>query len=185
MIVVFTGEGKGKTSAAVGTALRAWGQGKRVLIIAFLKTSNISGEYKAFMDLKSDNIQILSFGRRCPYNDQDCCPGSHECIVTYDNKNDTDEAYVLDGLNRFSRELISGKWDVIVLDELLNVYELFPNLRSSIMDELKNYPLSIDLVITGRVCPDEIINIADYLTKMKMIKHPFLSGITARKGIDY
>lgn len=185
MIVVFTGDGKGKTSAAVGTAFRAWGQGKRVLVIAFLKASNISGEFKAVSSLKNDRMKIFSFGRNCPYDNQDCCPGSHECIVTHTNKNDADENIVLEGLDLLSKELRSGKWDVIVLDELLNVYNLFPNLKSTIMNELINYPSSIDLIITGREGSQDIIDVADYVTEMKMIKHPFLLGITARKGIDY
>lgn len=185
MVVVFTGDGKGKTSAAVGTALRAWGQGKRVLIINFLKAPNISGEYKAFTRLNPDGIKILAFGRSCPYQNQDCCPGKHECIVTKANKTDADKALILDGLTKYSTESASGIWDVIILDELLNVYNLFPDLQSLIMDNLENNPPTIDLVVTGRVCPEDIINLADYVTDMKMVRHPFLSGTRAKKGLDY
>lgn len=185
MIVVFTGDGKGKTSAAVGTALRAWGQGKRVLIINFLKAPNISGEYKAVLGLNSSNIKILAFGRSCPYHNQECCPGNHECVVTFSNKNENDKTLLLEGLEQYNIELTSGRWDVIILDELLNVYSLFPELQPLIMDKLSGILPTVDLIITGRDCPENIVAMADYVTEMKMIKHPFLSGITAKKGIDY
>ena len=75
MIIIFYGNGKGKSSAAAGIALRAWGQGKRVLYLAFLKSRNISGEFKAIQHINSPNLSLATFGRECPYLGQECCPG--------------------------------------------------------------------------------------------------------------
>jgi hypothetical protein len=80
--LIFTGPGKGKTSAAAGIAFRSWGHGRKVLVLLFLKDQRISGEWKAAHYLDSPRLVVKSFGRPCPYLGQTCCPGQQECIVT-------------------------------------------------------------------------------------------------------
>ncbi|MBO8159529.1 cob(I)yrinic acid a,c-diamide adenosyltransferase [Thermosyntropha sp.] len=186
MKLIFTGDGKGKTCSAVGLALRAWGQGKKVLFISFLKDALRSGEFKAINLLSSSDLVFFSFGRRCPYEEnEDCCPGKCECIVLPSNIEEDDYDIINKGLEIAEKEILSELWDVVVLDEIVNVYNLFPRFKIDIMRLLKNIPDKTDIVFTGRNCPPELLDLVDLVSEIKNVKHPFNEGIKAKRGIDY
>lgn len=185
MLLVNTGKGKGKSTAAAGLALRAWGHDKKVLFIMFLKGSGVSGEYKAIQRIGSPDLKVLSFGRECPYPGQQCCPGERECIVTAVSRKDADYLIAHEGLTKLAQEMDTGKWDLIILDEIINLYKLFPELQEKILELIDRCPEGIDLVLTGRESPEDINLRSDLLTEMSMLKHPFEKSIFAKRGIDY
>lgn len=185
MLLIFTGEGKGKTSSAVGIALRAWGQGRRVLFISFLKGNNIAGENKAIKRINDPNFQIYTFGRECPYPGTECCPGQQECIIKAGQTSEQDLKQIKLGLDRLHSEMATGKWDLIILDEIINVYNLFTSYREKIIEFLDQKKADSDLVLTGRNCPLELNSRADLVSEIKALKHPYKSGMMAKRGIDY
>jgi cob(I)alamin adenosyltransferase len=185
MLLIFTGNGKGKTSGAAGIALRAWGQGKKVLFISFLKGDFVAGEYKAIKRLHDSTFQVYAFGRECPYPDDDCCPGEQECIIQAGDLNEKDYRWVKLGLDRIKKETGTGKWDLIILDEIINVFNLFKAYQEEILQLLDKRDLNIDLVLTGRNCPAELVSRADLISSIVPLKHPFAEGRTAKRGIDY
>ncbi|SHH10316.1 cob(I)yrinic acid a,c-diamide adenosyltransferase [Thermosyntropha lipolytica DSM 11003] len=183
MILVFTGDGKGKTTSAAGLALRAWGQGKRVLLVSFLKSGLKSGEFKAIKKINSEDFLAVCFGRDCPYGDEDCCPGSLECIVLPSNIKDGDYEIIKEGLIFVEEQIKKAFWDIVILDELINVYNLFPLYRPNILALLQN--TLVDIVVTGRECPAEIVELAHLVSQIKFIKNPYDKKIEAKRGIEY
>ncbi|HQA49678.1 MAG: cob(I)yrinic acid a,c-diamide adenosyltransferase [Syntrophomonadaceae bacterium] len=185
MKIIFTGPGKGKTSAAAGTAFRSWGQGRKVLVILFLKDQRVSGEWKAVSCLDSPGLVVKSYGRKCPYIGHSCCPGEHECIVDQQRWEINDEEQARQGLAFAEQEIKSGRWNLIVLDEILNLWSIWPAAQPLIVDLLKKTPPDVDLILTGRNCTQELVELVDLVTSMQLVKHPFHRGIQAQKGIDY
>lgn len=185
MLLIFTGEGKGKTSSAIGIALRSWGQGKRVLFISFLKGNNIAGENKAIKRINDPDFQVYTFGRECPYPGTECCPGQQECIIKASQISEQDIKQIKLGLDRLRSEMAAGRWDLIVLDELINVYNLFTSFREEIMELLDQRKADRDLVLTGRNSPPELNSRADLISEIKALKHPYQLGMMAKRGIDY
>jgi cob(I)alamin adenosyltransferase len=169
LIHVYTGNGKGKTTAAFGIALRAAGQGLHVLIIQFMKAQS-SGEVKA-LNATDLPITIKQFGRRVFFHSRTCEP--------------IDIHRAKKGLECFQSALTEGKYDLIVLDEI-NMAIAFELLSvQEVIEVIQTRPPSLHLVMTGRKAPDEIINMADLVTEMKEIKHPYSQGINAEKGLEY
>ena len=185
VFLTFTGDGKGKTSSAAGIALRAWGQGRRVLFISFLKGSNIAGEYKAIKRINDPNFQVYTFGRECPYPGTECCPGQQECIIRAGKVSEEDYNQVKLGLDQLRNEMAAGRWDLIVLDEIINVYNLFDSCREEILQLLDQRKADSDLVLTGRNSSPELNSRADLVSEIKVLKHPYQSGMMAKRGIDY
>ncbi len=185
MLLIFSGTGKGKTSAAAGTALRAWGQGRKVLFLAFLKCGWKSGEFKAVHKIRNENFSLYAYGRECPYGEQDCCPGDAECIVTGAGVPDQDRIRIENGLDTLEEAIREGTWDLIIADELLNVWTLFSQYRPRINEAIRNRSLTADLILTGRSCPDDLQQEADIYSEIQSFKHPFYEGLLARRGIDY
>lgn len=185
MKLIFTGPGKGKTSAAAGIAFRSWGHGHRVLVVLFLKDQRISGEWKAVNQLHSPGLQVRSFGRACPYLGESCCPGQHECIVTEQTWTPADEEQARQGLVFAQQEVNSGQWNLVVLDEILNLWSIWSASQSVIKNMLLTASPEVDLILTGRSCSEELVGAADLVTRMEAIKHPFTSGTKAKEGIDY
>ncbi len=166
-IHVYTGNGKGKTTAALGLSLRAVCAGKRVFFGQFIKGMEYS-ELKCTIFL--DNLEIEQFGRRC---------------FIYEAPSEEDIVAASKGLEKMREVMKSGKYDIVVMDEL-NIalyFKLFSveEALAAINDRDKN----TELIITGRYAPEEIINIADLVTKMKEIKHYYNEGIQAREGIEF
>jgi cob(I)alamin adenosyltransferase len=170
LILVFTGDGKGKTTAALGMALRATGHGLRVLVIQFIKGSREYGELRSTKD--HPLLKIVPMGRGF--------------INLRAKKPLSDDIETARKAWSFCREqVISGKYDLIILDEIsyLVAYHLLP--IKEVLNLLKNKPPPLHLVLTGRQMPPEIIDIADLVTEMNKIKHPYEKGIGAQPGIEY
>ena len=173
LVIVHTGEGKGKTTAALGLALRAWGDGLRVLILQFIKGSWEYGELKAIEKLNSlDNgIEVrqcgLGFTRRDSEN-------------TEEHKRAAENA-----LNKARDAISGGRWDMVILDEINYAVKFGLIGEDDLLSLLDMRPDNLHLVLTGRDALQPLINKADLVTEMKLVKHPFQQGIKAQKGIEF
>ncbi len=184
LVHVYTGDGKGKTTAAMGLALRAIGHGFSVYVIQFLKGGGFSGEYDSSLDM--DKLTIKQFGKDCPYSEsikigQMECGNCKDCFLT--RKQEREKALeALDLAEKISKD---KRYDVLILDEINNTLsrKLAPLARVKRL--IKKKRAQTELILTGRNAPPELIELADYVTQMKLIKHPFSKGMRARHGIDY
>lgn len=171
LIIVHTGMGKGKTTAAMGTALRAIGHNLRVLMVQFIKGSRHYGELEAVKTL-APYFEIVPLGEGFVMRGKEG-PSSEDVQRA-------SEAW------RFCVEKIrSGEFDMIILDEINYVidYKLLP--VEEVLEALKAKPDRLHLILTGRSAHPRIIEIADMVTEMREIKHPFKNGIKAQKGIEF
>lgn len=181
MIYVFTGNGKGKTTAAIGTAIRSLGAGKKVLIVQFLKDKTISTETKILENI--DGCRIESFGRRGFYLPKEILkenPKLREMGVRPIEK--IDEELAIRGL-KFIEEK-ADEFDLVVLDEVCVAIYFCLLKTDDIVKLLKRFPTK-DFIITGRNCPEELIEISDLTTEMVEVKHPYQRGIRAKRGLDF
>ena len=167
LVQIYTGNGKGKTTAALGLALRAAGAGFKVYICQFIK-SKLYSEIKTLKKLK--NIKVEQCGRGC------FIKGKPKKI---------DLIYAQKGLYRSKQIIASGKYDLVVLDEANIALKLGLIKTKDIVNMIKHKPSSVELVLTGRYCPRALLKHADLITEMKDIKHPYKKGIKARLGIEY
>lgn len=175
LILVNTGNGKGKTTAALGIVLRAVGQGFKVLILQFIKSGNGYGELAGLAKL-GDQVEIRSMGKGFIYYKRDEV-GEAELSR---HKEAAQVAW-----RTLVEEVNSDKWDLIVMDEINNAinYELIDVY--SVVEMLKNKPKRLHVVLTGRYAKPEIIDMADTVTEMKVVKHAYEKGIKAAKGIEF
>jgi len=165
---IYTGDGKGKTTAAFGLALRAAGHGKAVYVGQFLK-----GRPYGEIAMLADNalIKIEQFGTR------DC--------LTPDTIGSVDVDKAKDGLAQSRRAIASGSYDVVILDEI-DIALLFGLLSvKDVLELLDCRPAHVELVMTGRMAPPTLIARADLVTEMKEVKHYFRDGVLARAGIEF
>jgi cob(I)alamin adenosyltransferase len=171
MIIVFTGHGKGKTTAAIGMALRGAGHRQRTLMIQFIKGSWRYGELEAARNLEP-YFEIVPMGKG---------------FIRHGGKgaNTEDRKAVLGAWDFFREQMTSGRYDMIILDEVNNAisYDLLP--VEEVLETLKTRPPKLHVVLTGRNADPRIIEVADLVTEMKEIKHPLKKGVKARKGIEY
>lgn len=168
MIHIYTGKGKGKTTAALGLALRALGQGFKVCLIQFMKKGNY-GEIKALKKFKK--MTVKQFGRHS--------------FVSYKKPARKDKTLAQKALKFSKRALENKKYNLIVLDEI-NVALKFNLIDlKDVLNLIKKVPLSTELVLTGRYAHDKLIKQADLVTEMKEVRHYFKKGKKARKGIEY
>ena len=168
LVQVYTGAGKGKTTAALGLACRAAGQGLSVLIVQFMK-GVAYGELSALRKL--ENITIVQFGE------------PHWVHPSEIRQEDKDQARR--GLDYAERAVFGGEYQLVVLDEV-NValsYKLLP--VESVVDLIRRKPANVELVLTGRGAPKQVLELADLVTKMVEVKHPYHKGVLARRGIEY
>ena len=171
LIILYTGEGKGKTTAALGLVLRAVGYKKKCLVVQFGKAW-FTGELVGIKKL-SPYVKIIQGGKG--FLD---ILGSKVSIK--DHKKAASKAY-----NILYKEVTSDKWDVVVADEIVGaVYAKVLPLTKA-LQLIDNKPTRLDLVLTGHHADEELINKADLVTKMQEIKHPYQKGILAKKGIDF
>jgi cob(I)alamin adenosyltransferase len=169
LVQVFTGNGKGKTTAALGTVLRAAGHGLRVFIVFFMKGSYDYGEYSTL--LKLPNVDIASFGFRRLTDPTNIKPEEME------------QARL--ALASARDAVISGDYDLVVMDEV-NVALGFELLQlDEVVKLIRDKPPDVELILTGRYADAKLIEMADLVTEMVKVKHPFDKGIKARKGIEY
>jgi cob(I)alamin adenosyltransferase len=167
---VFTGDGKGKTTAALGLAWRALGRGLKVFMVQFLKAPDSSGEHfaaKAFEPM----FTIEPMGRKGFIRKPD--PESDDRIMA-------DRA-----LQEARNAMLGGEFDVVILDEINVAVNLGLIPVESVLDFLDARPDRVEMVFTGRNAHPDVIERADYVLEMRKIKHPFDQGIAARKGIEY
>ncbi|MBI4826326.1 MAG: cob(I)yrinic acid a,c-diamide adenosyltransferase [Nitrospirae bacterium] len=171
LIHVYTGEGKGKTTAAVGLAVRATGHGRKVLIHQFLKGGSLnSGEISA---LKMIGVSVVTF--------------EDQVSPLFDPKVTIQElkAAVAESIELTIKEIKSGVYDLVILDEFNNLFSGKLADMDDVRRIIKAKPESLELVFTGRNAPPELIKLADYATDIQMVKHPFENGTKARKGIEF
>ncbi len=169
LLIIYTGNGKGKSTAAFGAVFRSLGRGFRVAVVQFIKGKWISGEIKA----------LEQFGAKVDYS----AVGEGFTWDTKDLKRDI--ACAERGWAVCEQLLKDGRHDVYLFDEILYVlkYRFLP--LEKIVSDLKNRPQRSHVILTGRDAPSELIDMADLVTEMKEIKHPFKQGILAQPGIDY
>jgi len=167
-IQIYTGDGKGKTTAAFGLALRALGAGKKVYIAQFVKGQTYS-EIEPIKQL-SPNIEVYQYGLEC-------------FIKKLPTQEDIDMAKI--GLEKVAKVISEGKYELVILDEanIALYYNLFK--IEELLHILKNKPKNLEIVITGRYAPKELLEVADLVTEMQEVKHYYRKGIEARKGIEY
>lgn len=169
---LITGDGPGKTTSAIGLAIRAMGNGLKVCIVQFMKSNKTGKEYGELTFLnKSKNIVIKQFGTGFFLNKG-----------KYSSK---DRHIAEEGLNFAKEIMLSGKVDLMILDEV-NVALDFGLLNTEdILTIIKSKPKNLELILTGRNAPKELYKEVDYAVFIKSLKHPFDRGIKARKGIEY
>ena len=163
-IHVYTGNGKGKTTAALGLSMRAVCSGKKVFFGQFVKGMKYS-ELKCTKYL--DNLKIRQFGRGC---------------FIYKDPTEEDIAEARKGLEELRGVLKSGEYDVVVMD--VNIALYFKLLREEAISVINERAENVEVIITGRYAPEEIVGIADLITEMKEIKHYYTNGVEAREELS-
>jgi cob(I)alamin adenosyltransferase len=169
LVIVITGNGKGKTTAAFGQALRAIGQGYKVFVLQFMKGRKYGEVIAAEKYLPNITIRMSGL----------------DSFVMRDNPAAIDIKMAQKGLDTARKAITSGRYDMVILDEI-NVALDFKLIKlKDVMTLIKNKPKSLDLVLTGRYAPKEIIKIADTVSNVEEVKHHYNAGIKDRAGIEY
>jgi cob(I)alamin adenosyltransferase len=172
LVIVYTGDGKGKTTAALGMALRAAGHKKKTLIVQFIKNFKNYGELK-FVKKYHCGIQIKSIGKgyvrikgdKFPFEEH--VKAAHQAL-------------------KFAKEkTLSKEYDIIVLDEINIALDKKLLTVNEVVKLIQQKPPSLHLVFTGRNAPKKLIQLADLVSEVKEIKHPYKKGISAQKGMEY
>ena len=168
LVQIYTGNGKGKTTAALGLSLRASGRGLNVLFLQFLKPDAGYGEQMACC--KIENITMVSMGL-------------DHFVGKKPKQEDIDAAH--EALRKSEELIATGKYDLAVLDEAMNAVRLGLITSQELIESLKKRPNHVEIVLTGRGITPELEEYADLVTEMKLIKHPMDKGVDARVGIEY
>ncbi len=170
LVIINTGEGKGKTTAALGLMFRAWGQGWNICVIQFLKHEGGRwGEVKAAAQL--ERIEWLKTGDGFTWTSRDM---------------DESTAKAAHGWQMAQEKIASDNYDLVILDEFTYPMHFGWLKTQDIIDWLKaNKPEKTNLIITGRYAPDALIEYADLVSEINKIKHPYDQGIQAQKGIEF
>ena len=168
-IQVYTGNGKGKTTAALGQALRAAGRGLRTLIVMLMKDF-------AYGELKSLN-QWDQWIRLEQY-------GNDRFVFRKQPPGDEDIQAAKIAVKRAREAMLSGRYDLVILDEVCVAIHFGLLEAKEVVSLLKEKPPAVELILTGRYCPDELMAKADLVTEMQEIKHYYQNGVIARKGIE-
>jgi len=172
LVIVYTGGGKGKTSAALGLVLRAVGYNQKVCMVQFVKGSWHYGELDSAKRLEPE-FELVTAGKGFVGILDDKSPREDHVIAA-------NEALMIG-----KEKILSGKYNVVILDEINYAIQLELVKLNDVLDVIKSKPPELDLVLTGYHAAEEFIELADLVTEMKEIKHPFKSGIKAKKGIDF
>ena len=172
LTIVYTGKGKGKTTAALGLALRATGYDKRICMIQFIKGSWHYGEMDSTKRLEPE-FEMVAVGK------------GFVGIIDDKSPKEDHEKVAKEAIRISNDKIQSGKYDIVILDEINYAVNLNLISVDDVLKLIKLKPDDIDLVLTGNYAKEEVIEIADLVTEMKEIKHPFQKGIKAKKGIDF
>ncbi|HKT24477.1 MAG TPA: cob(I)yrinic acid a,c-diamide adenosyltransferase [Terriglobales bacterium] len=171
LIIVNTGPGKGKTTAAMGTALRAVGNGMKVLMLQFLKGSWHYGELDAVKAF-GDNFIMKQLGRGF--------------VKVGGAETDPEDIRMVEEAWQESREaILSGKWDLVILDEINYAISYGMLDPDKVVETLKQKPEMVHVILTGRNAHAKIVEVADTVTEMRQVKHAYEAGILAQRGIEY
>jgi len=178
MIYLFYGNGKGKTTASLGQALRAVGDGKRVFMIQFIKGPWRSGEDEVFakFQIPKSKFQIVKMGKGFVGILGDKLPRSEH------------ENAAKAALKKAWSEIKTDKWDMVILDEVNVAVELKLISLKAVVDfvkKVKKIKPEKHLILTGYARHEPLVKLADLVTEVKMIKHPYYKGVEAKKGLDY
>jgi len=172
LIIVYTGPGKGKTTAALGTMLRAVGQGLKVLMVQFIKGSWHYGELEAAHMLGEDRFKILPMGRGF--------------VKLGEEKPHAEDIRLAEEAWEFARQnILGGQYDLVILDEINYVISYRMLDPGAVVETLKQKPEALHVILTGRNAHPAIVELADLVTEMREVKHPYQKGISAQKGIEY
>ena len=184
MVQVYTGDGKGKTTASLGLAMRALGHGFDVCMIQFLKGGSYLGELESAKKFK--NFKLKQFGTDCPWAEQlkegkKMCGSCRYCFsILSDDKKLSAQA-----LESAKEAVSSGKNDIVILDEINVAMSQGVINVDDVIKMLKNKSKETEVILTGRNAPKEIIDFADLVTEMRLIKHPMMKGHPSRLGIEF
>ena len=172
MLIIYTGDGKGKTTAALGTCFRALGYGWNIYMLQFMKGTWSYGELLSVKRF-SDQMEIVPMGK-----------GFYKIL----DDNSTEEEHREAASTAFKtglEKIQSSNYQLIILDELLVAIDTGLIDEETVIKGLKTIPENVNVILTGRGATKALIECADLVTEMKEIKHPFTSGIQAQKGIDF
>lgn len=172
LIVVYTGKGKGKTTAALGIVLRALGHGYKVGMIQFIKGEWYYGELASSKRLEPE-FELIAAGK------------GFVGIIDDDHPIEDHQKAAQSAVTLAKDKLASGVYDIMILDEISYAVKLKLISEQDILEIIRIKPKKTSLVITGNYAPDSVIAAADLVTEMKEIKHPYQQGIKAKKGIDF
>jgi cob(I)alamin adenosyltransferase len=174
LVQIFTGDGKGKTSAALGVVLRALGQGMRVYIAYFMKGDYSYDGYpcsECNILVKLPNVTVASFGQKGFFDPENIKPEERERAKQ--------------ALAAAREAMLSGSYDLVVLDEV-NLAAAWKLVElDEVIKLIRDKPQNVELILTGRNADTKLIQMADLVTEMLKIKHPYDEGIVARQGIEY
>ena len=169
LVIINTGNGKGKSTAAFGTLLRAWGRGMRICVVQFIKAE--TGNWGEIQAARKLNIEWHSLGDGFTWLSKDLAKSAEKAR----------QAWTL-----AQEKIASGNYDVIVLDEMTYAFhEKWIDVNEVVAWLKEHKPPELHLIITGRDAPDALIEYADLVTEMREVKHPFERGIKAQPGIEF
>lgn len=176
LIHYYHGNGKGKTSTLIGTLIRAHGHGLKTILLQFLKLHSNSddnnGYFMGEIYFLKNVMQVKQFG-------------SGKFVMPNEPLSEIDIQKAQEGFECVKKIIRSGKYDVIAIDEIVDTIALNLVKLEDFIDILKNKPSHVEVIFTGYNYIQSLVDIADYVTNINMIKHPYYSGIDARKGIEY
>ena len=172
LVIVYTGNGKGKTTAALGLALRAVGYNHKICMIQFIKGSWPYGEMVSVKRLEPE-LELIIVGK------------GFVGIIDDKTAREDHKKIAQEAIEISKEKIQSGKYNIVILDEINYAINLGLIDLNDVLILIKSKPEKLNLVLTGNHAKNEIIDLADLVTEMKEIKHPFKSGIKAKKGIDF
>jgi cob(I)alamin adenosyltransferase len=188
LVQVYCGNGKGKTTAALGLALRAAGYKIRTAFIQFLKNSNRYGELTAVRKLRPF-IEIIQVGAGCKNRLAGTkgfiCTGCGECHIDPQNPAPEHKEAAKRGLKLAHEKIVSGRYGIVVLDELTYALQFGLVSEKEVLALVRGKPSNVEIVITGAIASKAITDAADLVTEMADLKHHYRKGITEVEGIDY
>jgi cob(I)alamin adenosyltransferase len=172
LVIVYTGKGKGKTTAALGIVLRAVGHGMKVSMIQFIKGEWYYGELASSKRLEPE-FELIAAGK------------GFVGIIDDDHTREDHQIAARAALDVAREKLASGAYDVVILDEINYAVKLGLLTENDVMELVRIKPPRTTLVLTGNYAPEALVAAADLVTEMREVKHPYQQGIKAKKGIDF
>jgi cob(I)alamin adenosyltransferase len=172
LVIVYTGKGKGKTTAALGIVLRAVGHGYKVGMIQFIKGEWYYGELTSSKRLEPE-FELIAAGR------------GFVGIIDDDHPIEDHQKAAKDAIEVAKQKIASGDYDIMILDEINYAVKLNLISQQDILDVIAAKPEKTSLVLTGNYVPEAVVAAADLVTEMREIKHPYQRGIKAKKGVDF